>query len=111
MTTKKSAPPPQGAAKPASPKPKSPPKAKAKRTYGFELPYTIPGWKVGMGLDSRFRQTGLLAMLPADMRATLERAEKSHADVTVTKAHLDALPDETWRRMAETLELDWSEEG
>jgi len=74
------------------------------RSYNFELPYTIPGWKLQMGLG-QYKSDLVYALIPPRLRAKLEQGEATGEGVTIHKKDLDALPDTVWNYVSARLGL------
>jgi len=74
------------------------------RSYSFELPYTVEGWKLKMGL-SRYKHDPVYSRIPANLRAALEQGEATGRDVQIRKKDLDSLPDDVWDYIKQTLGL------
>jgi hypothetical protein len=74
------------------------------RQYNFELPHTIEGWKLKLGL-AQYRSDPVYNRIPANLRAALEQGEATGQDVQIRKKDLDRLPDDVWDYIRRTLGL------
>jgi hypothetical protein len=76
-----------------------------KRIYEFELPYMLPGMFAGRAV-SEIQSMGLWARVPKKLQKKLSEASW-WSPVEITKADLDGIPDDLWKKLAERLNLKW----
>jgi hypothetical protein len=72
---------------------------------GIDFPVVVPSWKVEFGFNS-FKNSGLLAKLPAPLQASAQLAYDNSTALTITQAECDTIDDPTWAELSSKLELD-----
>lgn len=77
-----------------------------KRIYHFELPYKIQAVYLHYGI-TQLTSAGIFQRLPKDMQHKWQRALDLWHDVRVTREDLDRIDDESWKVIADKLNLHW----
>ena len=71
---------------------------------GIELPIIVPSWKIEWGF-SQFKNSGMLARLPAPLQAKVQLAYDNSTPLTITQEDCDAIDDQTWADLRAKLEV------
>ena len=79
----------------------------SKRTYNFDLPYTIDKNNVYWGYKKLYWD-GLLAKFPQDLQDKFTNAYNNSESIDVTADELDEIDDDTWATLADMLKMSWS---
>jgi hypothetical protein len=88
------------------PKPKGNPHVPKGRTYLFELPYDIAGFKASIGAGE-LKEAGLWDQIPPDLQQRLDAEGMFTGPLHVTKQDLDRIPTPAWAKIAAMLNLQW----
>ena len=78
----------------------------SKRTYNFQLPYTVNGIEIMMGIG-QLKEKGLFQKLPKDLQKDMEDADSMFGEAVITKKMCDEIDDETWTELAKMIGLKW----
>ena len=79
------------------------------RTYNFELPYTVSGFMLEMGIG-QLKSEGIFEGLPKYLQDRVEQHAASGTELVITGRDCNAIDDATWKALADKLGLDYSQD-